>query len=68
MAGRVRDDRARKLAGTEVVDADRRVLGTTDADGWFSVRLPAAAQSTSFRRVGFKPAAFSFPKGWGLTR
>ena len=67
VAGRVRDSKARKLAGAEVLDAGRRVLGSTDADGWFSVRLPSAAQSISFRRIGFKPAGFVFPKGWSLT-
>lgn len=67
VAGRVRDDRGRKLSGAQVLDADRRVLGTTDLDGWFSVRLPEDAQTISFRRIGFKPAGFTFPKGWGLT-
>ena len=67
VAGRVRDHKARKLAGAEILDADRRILGTSDADGWFSVRLPTAAPSISFRRIGFKPAGFVFPKGWGLT-
>ncbi len=67
VAGRVRDQKARKLAGAEVLDAERRILGTTDADGWFAVRLPSTAPSISFRRIGFKPAGFMFPKGWGLT-
>lgn len=67
VAGRVRDHKARKIAGAEVLDAERRLLGTSDRDGWFSVRLPAEAQSITFRRIGYKPAAFAFPKGWGLT-
>jgi hypothetical protein len=66
VAGRVRDDKARKLAGAEILDSERRILGTSDSDGWFSVKLPAAAQTIGFRRVGFKPAAFTFPKGWSL--
>ncbi len=67
VAGRVRDDKGRKLSGAEVLDAERRVLGTTDLDGWFSVRLPEGARTIGFRRIGFKPAGFTFPKGWGLT-
>lgn len=67
VAGRVRDSKARKLAGTEVLDGERRVLGRTDADGWFAVRLPSTAITISFRRIGFKPAGFVFPKGWSLT-
>ncbi len=67
VAGRVRDQKARKLAGAEVLDAERRVLATTDADGWFAVRLPSTAATISFRRIGFKPTGFTFPKGWSLT-
>ncbi len=67
VAGRVRDQKARKIAGAEVLDAERRLLGTSDRDGWFSVRLPAEAPSISFRRIGYRPAAFALPKGWGLT-
>ena len=55
VAGRVRDHKARKLAGAEILDADRRILGTSDADGWFSVRLPTAAPSISFRRGSVAP-------------
>jgi hypothetical protein len=67
VAGRVRDEKGRKLSGAEVLDVERRILGTTDLDGWFSVRLPEDARTISFRRIGFKPAGFTFPKGWGLT-
>ena len=67
VAGRVRDGKGRKLSGAEVLDAERRLLATTDLDGWFSVRLPEDARTISFRRIGFKPAGFTFPKGWGLT-
>ena len=67
VAGRVRDQKARKIAGAEVLDAERRLLGTSDRDGWFSVRLPAEAANITFRRIGYRPAAFTFPKGWGLT-
>ncbi len=67
VAGRVRDQKARKIAGAEILDAERRLLGTSDRDGWFSVRLPVEAPSITFRRIGYLPAAFALPKGWGIT-
>jgi hypothetical protein len=63
VAGRVRDQKARKLAGAEVMDAERRILGTTDADGWFAwgltdtvtVFLTEAAQSLPDLEIEARP-------------
>lgn len=62
VAGRVRDERGRKLAGAEVLDAERRILGTTDPDRWFSVRLPEHAVTIGFRRIGLSPQDLLSPK------
>lgn len=62
VSGRVRDAKARKIAGVEVLDPGRRVIGTSDADGWFSVTLSLASQTIGFRRVGYRPAIFTLSK------